>query len=151
MANGKEPPAGEAQKVPAKVTAKQIKAAIMELKVPKEKHQVAGVDVWVHGLTSYQLEDWRQLKNNPEGTDANLTTAKLIQLALRDESGAPVFTEKELAIIAGRPAMDIEPLSRAILKLSGFGPEAEAAVLKNLLKTLGDAGLSESPESTSVQ
>ena len=123
----------------------------MELKVPKEKHQIAGLEVWVHGLTSYQLEDWRQLKNNPEGTDANLTTAKLIQLALRDESGAPVFTEKELAIIAGRPAMDIEPLSRVILKLSGFGPEAEAAVLKNLLKTLGDVGLSEHRESTSVQ
>jgi len=123
----------------------------MELKVPKEEVQIAGVKAWVHGLTSYQLEDWRQLKNNPEGLDANLTTAKLIQLALRDESGAPVFKEKELAIIAGRPALDIEPLSRVILKLSGFGPEAEAAVLKNLLKTLGDVGLSEQPASTSVQ
>ena len=151
MTNEKEPANVPAQKVPAKVSAKQIKAAIMELKVPKEKLQVAGVDVWVHGLTSYQLEDWRQLKNNPQGTDANLTTAKLIQLSLRDESGAPVFTEKELAIIAGRPALNIEPLSRVILKLSGFGPEAEAAVLKNLLKILTDAGLSEQPESTSVQ
>lgn len=123
----------------------------MELKVPKEEVQVAGFKAYIHGLTSYQLEEWRQMKNNPQGIDVNLTTAKLIQLALRDESGAPVFTEKELAIIAGRPALDIEPLSRVILRLSGFGPEAEAAVLKNLLKTLGDAGLSESPESTSVQ
>jgi len=139
------------KKEPEKFSARQIKAAIMELKVPKEEHQIAGVKVWVHGLTSYQLEDWRQLKNNPAGIDANLITAKLLQLALRDWSGAPVFTEIELAIIAGRPAMDIEPLSRVILRLSGFGPEAEAAILKNLLKTLGDAGLSEQPESTSVQ
>jgi len=134
-----------------KVTARQIKAAIMELKVPKEKHQIAGIDVWIHGLTSYQLEEWRQLKNNPDQIDINLTTAKLIQLAVRDETGAPVFQKNELAIIAGRPALNIEPLSRVILKLSGFGVEAEAAILKNLLKTLGDAGSSESPESTSVQ
>lgn len=139
------------KKEPEKFSARQIKSAIMELKVPKEEHQVAGVKVWVHGLTSYQLEDWRQLKNNPEGVDINLTTAKLLQLSLHDGSGAPVFTEKELAIIAGRPALDIEPLSRVILRLSGFGPAAEAAILKNLLKTLGDAGLSELPESTSVQ
>ena len=123
----------------------------MELKVPKEKHQVAGIDVWIYGLTSYQLEEWRQLKNNPDQIDINLATAKLIQLALRDETGAPVFKQNEIAIIAGRPALDIEPLSRVILKLSGFGVEAEAAILKNLLKTLGDAGLSEQPENTSVQ
>ena len=123
----------------------------MELKVPKEEVLIAGIKAWIHGLTSYQLEEWRQLKNNPDQVDAKLTTAKLIQLALRDETGAQVFKEKELAVIAGRPALNIEPLSRVILKLSGFGVEAEAAILKNLLRTLGDAGLSESPESTSVQ
>ena len=125
-----------------KVTAKQIKKAIMELNLPKEEHQVAGIKVWVHGLTSYQLEDWRQLRNNPN-MDGRLATAKLLQLALRDESGAPVFKENELAIIAGRPATDIEPLSRVILRLSGYGVEAEEAILKNLLKTPGGGGSSE--------
>jgi len=123
----------------------------MELKVPKEEVEVAGLKAWVYGLTSFQLEDWRQLKNNPEGVDVNLTTAKLVQLALHDESGAQVFKKNELAIIAGRPAMDIEPLTRVILRLSGFGPESEAAILKNLLKTLGVSGSSESPESTSAR
>ena len=133
-----------------KVSAKEIKRAIMDLRnqIPKEEHEVAGIKVWVHGLTSYELEEWRMLRNNPEGTDANLSTAKLLQLALRDETGARIFTTKELAIIAGLPAKDIEPMSRIALRLSGYGVEAEAAILKNLLKIPGGVGLSEQPEST---
>ncbi len=115
--------------------------------IPKEEQEVAGVKVWVHGLTSYELEEWRMLRNNPVGTDANLSTAKLLQLALRDETGARIFTAKELAIIAGLPALDIEPLSRVALKLSGYGVEAEAAILKNLPKTSGGDGSLEQPES----
>ena len=135
-----------------KLSAKQIKRAIMDLRnqIPKEEQEVAGVKVWVHGLTSYQLEEWRMLRNNPEGIDANLSTAKLLQLALRDETGAKIFTAKELAIIAGLPAKDIEPLSRVALRLSGYGVEAEAAILKNLPRTPGGDGSSEQPESTNV-
>ena len=139
MANGKR-------------TTKEIKLAIMDLRnqIPKEEVEVAGIKVWVHGLTSYQLEEWRMLRNNPEGIDANLSTAKLLQLALRDENGAQIFTAKELAIIGGVPAKDIEPLSRVALRLSGYGVEAEAAILKNLLRIPGGDGSSEQPESTNV-
>ena len=137
MANGKK-------------STKEIKLAIMDLRnqIPKEEKEIAGVKVWVHGLTSYELEEWRMLRNNPEGTDANLSTAKLLQLALRDETGAKIFTAKELAIIAGLPAKDIEPLSRVALRLSGYGVEAEAAIVKNLLRTPGGDGSSEQQEST---
>jgi hypothetical protein len=90
-------------------------------------------------------------RNNPEAVDNKLSTAKLIQLALRDETGVRIFSAKELAIIGGLPALDIEPLSRVALKLSGYGVEAEAAILKNLLKIPGGDGLSEQPESTNVQ
>jgi len=111
---------------------------------------VAGVKVWIHGLTSYELEEWRMLRNNPEGIDANLSTAKLLQLSLRDETGAKIFTAKELAIIAGLPAKDLEPLSRVALRLSGYGVEAEAAILKNLLRIPGGDGSLEQPENTNV-
>jgi len=119
--------------------------------IPKEEQEIAGVKVWVHGLTSYELEEWRILRNNPEGTNANLTTAKLLQLALRDETGARIFTAKELAIIAGLPARNIEPLAKVALRLSGYGVEAEAAILKNLMKIPGDDGSSEQPENTDAQ
>ena len=135
-----------------KQSAKQIKKAILDLRnqIPKEEQEVAGVKVWVHGLTSYELEEWRLLRNNPDVVDNKLSTAKLLQLALRDETGTRIFKANELAMIGGLPAKDIEPLSRVALKLSGYGVEAEAAILKNLLMTPGDDGSSEQPENTNV-
>ena len=116
--------------------------------IPKEEAEVAGIKVWVYGLTSYELEEWRLVRNNPEAVDTKLSTAKLLQLALRDENGAKIFSAKELAIIGGLPAKDLEPLSRVAMKLSGYGVEAEAAILKNLLKISGGDGSLEQPEST---
>ena len=118
--------------------------------IPKEEHEVAGVKVWVYGLTECELEEWRMVRNSPEAVDIKLSTAKLLQLALRDETGAKIFGVKELAIIGGLPAKDLEPLSRVAMKLSGYGVEAEAAILKNLLRTLGGDGSLEQPESTSA-
>ena len=135
-----------------KLSKDQIKRAIIDLQnqIPKEKHEIGGVEVWVHGLTSYQLEEWRLLRNNPKGVDIRLSTAKLLQLALRDETGTRIFEANELAVIGGLPANDLEPLSRVALKLSGYGVEAEAAILKNLLKTLGGNGSLEQPGSTNA-
>lgn len=135
-----------------KLSKKQIKKAILDLRnqIPKEEQEVAGVKVWVYGLTSYELEEWRLVKNNPDVVDTKLSTAKLLQLALRDETGSQIFQAKELAMIAGLPAKDIEPLSRMALKLTGYGVEAEANILKNLLKISGVAGSSEQPENTSA-
>ena len=116
--------------------------------IPKEEKEIAGVKVWIYGLTSYELEDWRLMRNNPDMV--KLSTAKFLQLALRDETGVKIFSEKEIAIIAGLPAKDLEPLSRSAMKLSGYGVEAEEAILKNLLKTLGADGLSELLESTNA-
>jgi len=135
-----------------KQSADQIKRAIMDLRnqIPKEEHEVAGVKVWVHGLTSYELEEWRLVRNNPEAVDTQLATAKLLQLALRDETGAHIFKANEVAIIGGLPAKEIEPLSRVAMKLSGYGVEAEAIILKNLLRTPGGDGLSGPPENTNA-
>lgn len=136
-----------------KESPKQIKQAILNLRnqIPKEEQEIAGVKVWVYGLTSYELEEWRLLRNDPNAVDTKLSTAKLLQLALRDENGAQIFNANELAMIGGLPAKDIEPLSRVAMKLSGYGVEAEAAILKNLLRTPGGAGSSDSLENTNVQ
>ena len=136
-----------------KLSKDQIKRAIMNLQnqIPKEEHEIASVKVWVHGLSSYELEEWRLLRNNPEGVDSQLSTAKLLQLALRDETGVRIFDANELAVIGGLPAKEIEPLSRVALKLSGYGVEAEAAILKNLLRTTGGNGSLEQPGNTKAQ
>ena len=130
--------------------AKDIKDAIMKEDIRKEKHPVPGTDkeVWAHELTSYQLETWREFCRSDDENMRRLNAAKLLQLALHDESGGPVFSDKEIAIIAGRPARMIEPLVRTILRLSGYGAEGDMAILKNLRKILGAAGLSDLLESS---
>lgn len=91
------------------------------------------------------------MRNNPEGVDTKLSTAKLLQLSVRDEKGTQLFKSNELAIIGGLPAKDIEPLSRVAMKLSGYGIEAEEEILKNLPGTSGAAGSSDSHENINVQ
>ena len=135
-----------------KLNKDEIKRAIMDLRnqIPKEEHELGGVKVWVHGLNSYELEEWRLLRNNPADADRRLSTAKLIQLTVRDDKGTRIFDPNELSIIAGFPALDLEPISRVGMRLSGYGVEAEAAILKNLLKTHGGNGSSDSPGSTNA-
>lgn len=130
-----------------KFSAKQIKHTILNLKnqIPKEEHEIAGIKVWVFGLTSYELEDWRLMRNSPEA-DSRLSMAKLVQLAVRYEDGTQIFQANEIAILAGLPARDIEPISKVAMRLSGYGIEAEELILKNLLKIPGGDGLSEQHE-----
>jgi len=130
--------------------AKEIKDAIMKEELRREKHPLPGTgkEVWICELTSYQLETWREFCRSDDENMRRLNAAKLIQLALHDEAGGPVFGEKEIAIIAGRPARMIEPLVKIILRLSGYGAEGDMAILKNLRKILGAAGLSDLLESS---
>ena len=134
------------------MSAKEIKQKIMSLRdqVPKEEHEIAGTKVWVHGLTSYDLEGWRLIKHSQDENVARLATAKLLQLAMRDENGARIFQDNEIAIIGGLPAKELEPIARAAARLSGYGIEANKEILKNLLITLGGNGSSEQQESTDV-
>lgn len=135
-----------------KLNPDQIKRAVMDLRdqIPKEEHEIAGIKVWIHGLTSYELEGWRLVRNNPDEGLVRLSTAKLLQLSMRDETGVRVFQDNELAIIGGLPAIELEPLSRAAMRLSGYGVEAQGEILKNLLQTPGGNGSLEQPESTNA-
>lgn len=126
-------------------TARQIKDAFMKQPVRKEKHPVPDTDkeVWVHELSSYQLESWREMCRSDSEEDRRKNAALLLQMALHDEEGNPVWQENEISILAGRPSRMIEPLVRAVLRLSGYGAEGDMAILKNLRRILGAAGLSD--------
>ena len=126
--------------------AKEIKDAMMKEDIRKEKHEMelsAGIiEVWVHELTSYQLETWRGLCHSDNEDMQKLNAAKLLQMALHDEAGNLVWEVNEIAILAGRPSRIIEPLVRATTRLSGYGEKGAEAILKNLAKILGAVGLS---------
>jgi len=127
------------------VTGKTIKEAFLTIEPRKEKHPMPGtsMEVWVYELTSYELETWREICRAEDDNMRRLNAAKLLQLSLRDAEGNRIFDEEEIAIIGGKPAHLIEPLTKIILRLSGYGAEADQAILKNLRKILGAAGLSD--------
>jgi len=132
--------------------AKEIKDAMMKEEIRKEKHEMelaaGNIEVWVHELTSYQLETWRECCRSEDENARRANAAKLLLIALHDEAGNLVWDEKEIAILAGRPSRILEPLVRVVLRLSGYGAEADMAILKNLRKILGAAGLSDLLESS---
>jgi len=132
------------------LTARDIKQKILNLRdqIPKEEQEFAGTKVWIHGLTSYDLEGWRLVKNNSDPEISKLATAKLLQLTMRTETGERIFKENELTIIAGLPSIELEPIATIAMRLSGYGITAQADVLKNSLPTSGEGGLSEQPENT---
>lgn len=122
----------------------QIKDAFMKQELKREKHPLPGtsMEVWVQELSSYELETWREICRCDDENMRRLNAAKLLQMSLHDEDGNQIFEEKEIALIGGMPASTIEPLVKKTLRLSGYGVEAEKAILKNLQKILGVAGLS---------
>ena len=126
-------------------TAKQIKDAFLKEQVRKEEHAIPETDikVWVHELTSYQLERWREMCRSEDDNARRANAAALLQMALHDAEGGLVFQENEITILAGGPSRMIEPLVKVVLRLSGYGTEGDAAILKNLRKILGVAGLSD--------
>lgn len=127
----------------------QIKDAFTKQELQREKHPMPGtsMEVWVRELSSFELETWREICRCEDDNTRRLNAAKLLQISLQDEDGVQIFDEKEIAVIGGMPARTIEPLVRATLRLSGYGAEADQAILKNLRKILGAAGLSDLLES----
>jgi len=131
----------------------QIKDAFMKQELQREKHPMPGtsMDVWVRELSSGELETWREICRCEDDNTRRLNAAKLLQISLQDEDGSQIFDEKEIAVIGGMPARTIEPLVKATLRLSGYGAGADQAILKNLRKILGAAGLSDLLESRDAQ
>lgn len=125
----------------------EIRNKIANLKVKTEGYEFDKEKFLVYGLTSRELEEWRRYCRNPEIMNPNLAIAKKIQLALHDNDGNLLFTDKDLMMLGDRPADFIEPIDKIIDKLSGLGFEAYQAILKNFAKTFGADGSSGQPES----
>ncbi len=120
-----------------------IKTAISQIEIKKEKYKIPDADVTVvlHGLTSRQLEQWRQDCRNPEAMDSDLCAAKLLQMSLHDEAGNLVFDETEVMFLGDRPAAFLEPMSEIAKNLNGHGRDSLEAIAKNLVRILGVSGL----------
>ena len=128
-------------------SAKEIKEALLAETVRREPMTVAGKQAYLHGLSSFEMEHFRALANSDDPAERAKAPAKLVQMSLRAADGTPVFTAKEIAIVAARPDSLIVELAAKILRLNGYGFEAAEAIAKNLPATPGDSGSSDSPGS----
>lgn len=126
-------------------SAEQIKKAIIEKKILQgkavEEAEILGVKGYLFKISSFDMEGFRQLANDPDPQKSRLGPAKLVQISFRDESGAMVFEELDVTLIAGIDEDQIGPVYRRCLQINGYGIEGGELLLKNLLKTLGADGL----------
>jgi len=127
------------------MTAQEIKKAIVEKAVqkrkPVEEAEIFGIKGHLFKSSVAEMEDWRRLSNDEDPMKARMGPAKLVQISFRDIGGNRVFEDLDVTLIGGMTEDQIYPLYKRCLQINGYGIEAAEAILKNLRKTLGIAGL----------
>lgn len=131
--------------------AEQIKKAIQEKKAqkkkPAEETEILGAKGFLYKSSSYEMEGWRAYSNamndegKPDEHKRKLSPAKLIQISFRDEDGAKVFDETDLAFIGAIDDDEINRVFKRCLAINGYGGEGIEAILKNLVAIVGIDGV----------
>lgn len=92
--------------------------------LPKKKISIPkwGGDVFVRGLTSkerdtYEFENYKKIE---QGLSGQSLRVKLVILAVVDENGKNIFTDKDIAILEGKSGEVVTMLFDEIRKLSGL-------------------------------
>lgn len=128
-----------------KMTAEQIKKAIIEKKVqrpkPIESAEILGIRGFLFRSSSFNMEAWRELASDKDPQKSHLAPAKLIQISFCDEAGTPVFEDLDMTLIAGIDDAEIRPVYNRCMAINGFGREGAEVLLKNLLTILGADGV----------
>jgi len=127
------------------MSVKEIKQAIFEVwdDIPQEEYQIGDRKVFIRGLSAYDLEVYRKWKNSADDLKSCSANSKLVQLSLYDERGSRLIDDLEVNQINGKFGSRIDEIVDVILRVNGFNPVGADAILKNLRKILGDAGLRE--------
>ncbi len=90
------------------------------------------------------MEGWRELSSDKDPAKRRLGSAKLIQISFKAEDGTAVFEELDLPIIAGIEDAQINPITRRVIAINGYGNEGAEEILKNLIAILGVDGVYDS-------
>lgn len=91
------------------------------------KVEVAGLDVWVRGLTGAE----RRLLTERAKDNTPLQPYEVVGLAACTPEGKPLFSEAEAAELADVDGAAVEKIAEAILKASSLLPEAHGESVKN--------------------
>jgi hypothetical protein len=111
--------------------------------IPTEEITIGKTKVTVRALTCYDCAVWRAFHNSPDELVRTSNTAKLIQLSLYDKKGNRLFEDKEINELNGKFGKKIDDIVDVIQRVNGWSQAGQEAILKNLQRTLGVAGLRE--------
>jgi len=130
----------------------EIKQAIFKAleEIPEEDYEIGGQKIVIRGLSAYELNVYRKWKNNADELKSCSAMAKLIQLSLYKKDGSRLIGDDEVNQINGMFGTKIDEIEGAVLRVNGFNDLGVDAIIKNLRKILGDAGLRELRESINV-
>lgn len=98
----------------------------------------------VRSLNGRQRALWQESSLVQKGKDSRvnfqLTTIKLVVLAVVDENDKPVFTDADISSLARKNSAALERIANTAMRLSGIGEEEMETIT-------GNSGASESDDS----
>jgi hypothetical protein len=128
-------------------------AILAALDLPKELVSVPewGGDVYVRGLTGKERDQFEAGMIDQRGKSqvVNLQNirAKLASMSICDEDGKRLFTDADLAALAGKSAIALNRVFDVARKLSGLGDTDVEELTKGLEENPLDGSPSASPSS----
>jgi hypothetical protein len=137
-------------------SAKEIKQAVQKTQDQKnrkkEKATFFGQEIYVVEFSSFEAEACRAYEESPNPEIRNKATAKICQVAIRDENYNYIYGKEDVDVIASFwPAKELAKIKRMALRINGQNPEGLEDILKNLVETLGEDGLLKLREITDAQ
>lgn len=126
------------------LSAQEIKKAILankKLPEPVEQAELLEIKFWLFRCSSYEFESWREYVNSEDPQKVRLADAKFVQISARDKTGKPVFAELDVPILGSLPVAEIDPITKAGMRINGFGEKGEQKIVKNLIKIHGVGGV----------
>lgn len=113
-----------------------------------EHESLPGHKLWIQEITGGERDEWERVVEKFGESDFGIVRTKLIQLALVDEGGAPVYATNELAEINKLPGTLREDLWEAASDFNGLSNQAKQAQLKNSGGEAGNCSDTASPTSS---
>lgn len=112
------------------------KEGFFKAKVPQEKITVPDIgDVWIHGLTAGQKDDYENSVFRLSGRSRRFhlanARAQLLMLTVYDQHGKRLFSEKDIGRICEIPAAVVDPILDVARRLSAMTIEDIDELVKN--------------------
>lgn len=105
-----------------------------------------GGSVRLKGLTAAEYDQYQQglFEGDGDKRKINMTNARarMLALAIVDDSGAAIFTEEDVAALGKKASSPIEMLYRKALKLNGDDADSESIEKNSKATTSNDSTLS---------